>query len=445
MKPSLTVCAQSSTRGTVLPRIPAAPLPPLRGDALLNEIARRAFRFFIEKSDPRTGLVRDRASNTGKDNYTIASLAATGYGLAALPAGVERRWISRGDAARRARRTLQFLLNDLPHEHGWFYHFVDGRTGMRAWRSEVSSIDTALAIVGALVCGQYFSREKDIQEIATRLYDRLDWTWLRTRAGRRPDALLLPHGWTPEKSFLRYDWDTYSEGILLYLLGLGAQREPVPASSWDAWSRDIVSYEGRETLTGGPLFLHQMCQGFFDLRGRRDRQGYDYWVSSINATHMNRQFCIDRAGRSRPGYGPSLWGISASDGPKGYRAYRGPGSKIGDAEDGTLCPTAAISSVMFTPQLSQEAAEMMYARYGVQLWGRFGFANAFNVGRNWYDSDVIGIDLGMALIALENHRSGLYWRLTNALPATAKACEAAGLQITSEPLQRPLRRLPASK
>jgi len=118
---------------------------------------------------------------------------------------------------------------------------------------------------------------------------------------------------------------------------------------------------------------------------------------------------------------------------------------VGDAEDGTLSPTAAIASIIFTPQLSLEAAETMYARYGTKIWGRFGFANAFNVGRDWYDDDVIGIDLGMALINLENHRSGLYWRLMSALPATIKAYGSAGLQVTYEPAPRLLRRLPAPK
>lgn len=416
--------------------MPTNALSPLAGDALLTELQKRAFRFFWEKADLRTGLIHDRAKNGDSgDEYRVASIAATGYGLAALASGVQHGWISRADGLARAKKTLGFIAREMPHQNGWLYHFLDARTGARTWRCEVSSMDTGLLIAGTLACGQFF-KNTEVQKLAAHLYDRLDWNWLRTRNGARPQSLLMCHGWKPERGFLTNNWDTYSEGVLLYLLGLGASHAPLSVASWQAWRRDIVTYGGLETLTGGPLFLHQMAHGFFNLRNRRDAQGWNYWASSVGATRINRLYCIDQSAKIK-GYGPNGWGLNASDGPRGYRAYAGPGN-TGEKDDGTLSPTGAIASLIFTPDLSLAAADAMYRAYGSKLWGRYGFGDAFNVGKNWYDPDVIGIDLGIALVAIENHRTGLFWRLMNSHPAAKRAYQASGLSITHEPEPPPL-------
>ena len=404
--------------------MPTNPLPALSGNALLQETARRAFLFFWEKADANTGLVSDRAANFGKDDYTIASVSATGYGLAALVSGVENHWISRNEGETRARRTLSFLINEMPHKNGWFYHFVDKRTGARAWKCEVSSMDTALLIAGAMLCGQYFLA-RDIRKMANALYERVGWNWMRTRDGKAPDSLLIAHGWKPERGFLRYNWDSYSEGTLLYLLGLGAAK-PLPPASWTTWKREIVTYDNIQTVTGGPIFLHQMTHGFFCFKNKRDQGGWNYWASSVQATKINRQFCINNAPK-RKGYGPNGWGINAGDGPRGYRAYQAVGL-VGEKEDGTLSPSGVLGSLPFTPALCREAADAMYTTYGAKLWGRFGFANAFNLTKNWFGQDVIGIDLGMALLAIENERTGLFWKRMETHPAAKRAFARAGLK-----------------
>jgi hypothetical protein len=400
---------------------------------LLEEVQRRAVRFFWEKADPTTGLVNDRANNFGPDDETVASIASTGYGLAAMPIAVERGWIERSEAAARARSTLRFLLT-MSDQHGWLVHFVDRRTGERVWGSEYSSIDTALLVMGALVCGQYFGNEKttaDINALSGELYHRLDWRWMLTNDGTQPQKKVLSHGWHPETGFIKNNYSDYSEAILLYLLGLGAPARPLPRSAWNAFERPLQTYAGIEWLKAGPIFIHQMPYGYFDLRDQRDRLGFDYWVSSTNAMKVQRQYCIDHAGQHQT-YAHGFWGLNASDGPGGYVPY----GVSGDPDDGTVSPTGAICSITFMPELAISTARSLYEKNSGALWGSYGFVNAFNIDRNWTSSVVIGIDLGMALLALENYRSGLIWNLINSLPSTAPALAAAGFHITAEPEPR---------
>jgi hypothetical protein len=412
---------------------PQAP-PRMTDDGLLDEVERRACLFFQERSNSRTGLASDRANNRGSDKYTVASTASTGYALASLPIAVERKWAKREGAEKRAVTTLRFVLDGMPNVHGWLYHFVDGATGARVWNSEVSTVDTSLLVAGALVCGQYFGGE--VRDLANRLYDRLDWQWARTNESKKPDKRVVTMGWTPEKGFIPSNWDSYCELMVIYLLGLGARNNPLPASSWAAWKRPEYTYGGITTLAGGPIFMHQMAHAFYDFHDRRDDLGYDYWISSVEATRINRQFCIDHL-KTRSTYGPNIWGLNASDGPDGYKAYGVP-----DPEDGTVSPTGALASILFTPKLSIAAAREMYEKYGDRIWGRYGFADSFNVDRKWFDPDVIGIDLGMVLLAIENHRTGLIWKLMRSHPSTARGLAAAGLRTTREPAPRLLRLAP---
>ena len=407
-------------------------LPP--DDQLLQEVQRRAVRFFWEKADPVTGLINDRSHNRGEDNDTLASSAATGYGLAALPIGVENGWINRNQAAARARTTLRFLLN-MPSQHGWVLHFLDKRNGQRAWGSEYSSIDTALLAAGAIVCGQYFARDTanlDISALSDALYRRIDWRWMLTNNDTKPEKKVLSHGWWPETGFIPFDYGAYSEAILLYLLGLGAPVNPLPPNTWEAIARPLQTYHGIESLKAGPIFIHQMPSGFFYFAHQRDRLGFDYWVSSTNAMKTHRQYCGDRAGEVQT-YAQGFWSLNAGDGPDGYRAYGVPDGP----DDGTVSPTGAICSITFTPELAISAARDLYAKLGTKLWGTYGFANAFNIDRNWYGPDVIGIDLGMALLAIENYRTGLVWSLMNSFYSIAPAFRAAGFRSTSEPEPRP--------
>jgi hypothetical protein len=407
-------------------------LPPSNIGSLLTEVQRRAFRFFWEQADPRTGLVKDRANNSKPDSYEVASIAAVGYGLAALPVAVSRKWVSRKAAEQRAEWTLRFQMEQMAHQHGWLYHFIHWQTGERMWNCEISTIDTGLLVLGALACGQFFAKS-EVQRLANALYDRLDWQWMLTNGGAEPDKKLISHGWRPEEGFLKNNWHDFSECILLYLLGAGAQERGLTEVHWNAWERDIYRYGTWETLKGGPIFLHQMPYLYYDVRGMRDRLGFDYGIAAENAMRIHRQFCIDNPTK-RKGYGAERWGLNASDGPKGYMAYGVP-----SPEDGTLSPTGLISALIFLPDEVRAAALSLTKQYGGQLWGRYGFPNAYNEEANWIDPDVIGIDLGMALLAIENARTGLIWRLIRSHPSTKRAFEVAGMRRTRERAPRALR------
>jgi len=402
------------------------------GDAgLINEIQRRAFLYFLDHAEPHTGLVRDRASNFGEESKTVASTAATGFALASMPVGVERGWVSRAKAASYCERCLEYLLRVAPSEHGFFYHFMDMRTGERAWRCEVSSIDTALLLAGALTAGSYFGGRTNA--LAQVLLGRADFGWMLTDGGSQPNSLTLCHGWTPEAGFLPSRWDTYAEQSILYLLAMGSPTHPIPPQCWDAVQRPIGEYAGLKTFFGGPLFIHQYSHAFVDFRGKVDRMGFDYWQASVNATLANRRFCIDQAERFR-GYGPDCWGLSASDCVDGYHAHGAPPGWAG--HDGTIAPYSALASVPFAPRHCIALARHLRRSHADKLWGRYGFSSAFNVSRNWWSKDVVGIDLGCAVLMIENYRTGLVWKLCSRVEALSRGLRAAGFRPL--PVRKPI-------
>jgi hypothetical protein len=422
--------ADAAPRGTSASRAPAKPSKTVpenfsgRDAALLDELQKAAFDYFWREASPRTGLVKDRANNFGRDTFHVASIAATGFGLAALPIGVERGYVTRQQAEARARRTLRFLTMRMPHEHGWFYHFVHWHTGEREWKCELSSIDTALLVAGALVAGRYF-RGGEVDALAQALYRRIDFEWMRTDGGARPDEQRLCMGWKPESGFLQSRWSSYDEAPLLYLLGIGSPTHPIPAECWFAQRRPVQTYgKFQGVALELPLFVHQFPHAFVDFRGRRDAKGFEPWRNSVLATRVNHQFCIDQQERYR-GYGPNSWGISASDGPDGYRAY----APAAGLHDGTLTPWVVAASLPFAPEICLPALHSMRRTYGDRLWGRYGFSDAFNVDRDWWDREVIGIDHGAALLMMENARTGRIWRLFMADPAIQRAVRQAGLRV----------------
>lgn len=392
--------------GTALARPQLTP----QDDAFLNDLQRRLFQYFWEQADPETGIVPDRARTDGsaldENHRHVGSIAATGFGLTALCIASERRWIDSEQAVGRARNTLRFFADRAFQQRGWFYHWIDTRTGQRRWNSEVSSIDTALLLAGILTVRQCFATDSEIVRLATRIYRRVDFRWMLNG-----DPRLLSHGWKPETGFLRPRWDTYSEDTVLYLLAIGSPSSAISRQSWYALWKDRYRYAGHSYFTtiGVPLFMHQYSHAWVDYRGRRETAGdrIDYFQNSINATLAHRQFCIDLA-HSFPGYGPDVWGVTASDSAKGYLAWGGPPR---DPQiDGTVVPSAAGGSLMFTPELSVRALRHMREKFGERIYGRYGFVDAFNPNNGWVNPDVIAIDQGIMLLSAENARSGAVWR-----------------------------------
>ena len=412
----------------VFPRI-TVPTPPAgANDArLLDAVQHAAFAFFWNETHPETGLTKDRARNARgvADTYTVASIASTGYALAALPVGVERGWIDRKTAYRRALTALRFVHDRLPHVHGFHYHFVDWRTGERVWKSELSSIDTALLVLGTLVIARYW-RGTAAQRLADAIYARVDFPWMQRGDGKDPSVKTLSHGWKPETGWLPNRWAKYDEASYLYLLAMGAPTRAIGPDAWDQWEVPEGKAEGYDVFGGPtPLFMAQMTPGYYDLRGLRDRQGRDWWRNFRNSHLANQAYCA-RNPEKRKTYSETIWGITACDQPPpvGYGAQ----APENGQNDGTVAPTAAIAGIFIVPDLARASLRALWELHRARIWGRYGFANAFNVGKDWYDKDVIGIDLGMMLLAIENHRSGLIWRLMRGHPAVKKGLAAAGFR-----------------
>jgi hypothetical protein len=395
--------------------------------SFLEDLERRSFRYFWDQADPNTGLVPDRARADGspldENHLNVASTAATGFGLTGLCIAAEHGWIDRNQARERTRNTLRFFATKAFEKHGWFYHWIDSKSGERRWNSEVSSIDTALLLAGVLTARQYFHEDREIVNLSTQIYERVDFRWMLNG-----DRLLLSHGWKPETGFLKPRWDTYSEDTILYMLAIGSPTHSISPASWYALWRDRYRYEGQAYFTtiGVPLFMHQYAHAWIDYRDRRELRGdhIDYFENSINATLAHRAFCMNLS-YEFPGYGPNIWGITASDSAKGYLAWGGPPRD--PAIDGTVVPSAAGGSLMFTPQLSVAALQEMRKKFGERIYGRYGFIDAFNPNTGWVDSDVIGINVGMILLSAENMQSGNVWRWFMENPEIPRALERIGL------------------
>ncbi|MGH9404728.1 MAG: glucoamylase family protein [Terriglobia bacterium] len=377
-------------------------------DAFLEDISRRAFRYFWEQSDANTGLVLDRARADGAGitgrNLEVASMALTGFALTAMCIASERRWMSSAQIRERVRAALRHLTHRQEHVRGWYYHFVNRKTGERVWKSELSTIDTALLLAGVLTAQEYYADDAEIPRLASDLYRRVDFAWLLdSQTG------LLHMGWSPEKGLLRAEWAAYDEEMILYLLAIGSPEFPIPVSAWYRFRRDPMNLFGYRFVGRGPLFTHQYSQAWLRLRGLRDGApfGIDYFQNSAVATYAHRAYCLSLRGYY-PDYSPRLWGVTASDSDIGYVVWGGPLSR-GDL-DGTVVPCAAGGSLMFAPEICLPVLRYAHDRFAPYVYGRYGFADAFNPRTLWVDTEVVGINLGITLLSAENLRSGAVWR-----------------------------------
>ena len=406
------------------------PAPPAQlarsDDELLEDLQRRSFQFFWVHADAGTGLVRDRARTDGTpvatDARDVASIASTGFGLTGLCIAAERSFVSRPEAIGRATATLRFLAGRMPQEHGWFYHFVNLRTGAREWNSELSSIDTALLLAGVLTVRQCFNDDPEIPRLADAIYRRVDFAWML--AG---DPHLLAHGWKPETGFLKSRWDHYCELMILYLLAIGSPTHPIPPASWRAWSRPTMTFGEYRYISGpDPLFVHQYSHAWIDFRGVREQDPphADWWGNSVTATRAHKAFVLSLA-QEFPGYSEHVWGITASDSRKGYVAWGGPPRH--GAIDGSVVPAAAAGSLMFAPDITVPVIRELRERFGSRIYGQFGFADAFHPTEGWVNPDVIGIDAGITLLSAENLRSGRVWSWFMRNPEVPAAMQRAGL------------------
>jgi hypothetical protein len=430
-------------------------------DPFLLELQERTFRFFWDTANPENGLIPDRYP-TG----SYSSIAAVGFGLTTYPIGVERGYITRQQARQRTLVTLRFFANAAqgadargPAGHrGFFYHFLDMKTGERFGDSELSTIDTAIFLAGALFSQSYFDGpepdEVQIRALVDEIYRRVDWRWAQ------PKGPAISLGWSPEEGFLKYDWRGYNEAMLVYLLALGSPTFPVGADAWGEWTstydKQWTTLYGQEYLNFAPLFGHQYTHVWTDLRDIRDeymkRRGLDYFENSRRAVYAQQAYAIANPRRCQD-YGPSIWGLTASDGPadveiedaggrRAFRSYWARGIDLGGKHDDcTLAPTAVVASIPFAPELAIPTTLEMHRRYGQYIYSKYGFFDAFNRtfafdvplrhGRRvpdfgWVDADYLGIDQGAILAMIENYRSALVWRVMRKNPYLRRGLEQAG-------------------
>jgi hypothetical protein len=415
--PLLNVAFLNTSCGGSSPTTNPGP-PPTTDDQFLDEIERAIFLYFWEQASTATGQVKDRAFAAGNDTRTVSSIAATGFGLTALCVADQRGYMTSSNIVTRVQTTLNFILNQLPNQNGFLYHFVDMNTGARAFNSEVSSIDTAILLCGVLTCRQHF-QDQQIIDLATRIYQRIDWPWMLNGGNT------FSMGWTPESGFIPTRWDTYSELMMLYLLAIGATANPIPASAWQAFARPSLTYQGLTyiTNTGAPLFIHQYSHAWFDFRNRQDSYA-NYFNNSVTATLTHKQFCLSLAGQFSD-YSTNLWGITASDSVIGYVAWGGPPA-MGPI-DGSIVPCAAGGSIPFLSSDCIAALRNIQSAFP-KAWQRYSFVDAFNPLTGWYDTDVIGIDLGIMMLMAENQRTGFVWSTFMKNPEALAAMTAVGFR-----------------
>ncbi len=436
----------SSHRQSALRNSPGAEGYAPADDLLLDELQRAAFGYFLKAVNPANGLIAD----TSRENSPV-SIAVVGFALACYSVAVERGWMAREDAVRRSLDALRFFRDsdqsgspESTGYKGFYYHFLDLKTGARVWRSELSMIDTALLIAGALTASLYFTadntEESELRELVDFLYRRIDWPWAQNGDGA------LVQGRKPECGFLRYGWEGYNESLVLYALALGSPTHAITHWCHKAWTSTYQweNLYGYDFLYAGPLFMHQFSHAWIDFRGIQDpfmrEKRCDYFENSRRATYVQREYA-QRNPHGFAGYGENCWGFSACDGPErnlpedlkkrrrvfGYAAR---GVPYGP-DDGTLSGSAPLASLPFAPEIVLPAVRGMQRHYPEML-SEGQYAGSFNPslpsgdGSIWVSPGQFGLDQGIVVMMIENHRTDLIWRLTRACPIFRTGLRRAG-------------------
>ena len=444
---SIPRCGEPQGRGGVPTGVLSTPWDPF-----LDTLQSRTLLFFLDATDSLTGLAPDRFPSESP-----ASVGAMGFALTAYSVAAERNIIARNEAARRTLRTLRFLsaLPQGPESggtagyRGFYYHFLERKSGLRTWNCELSTMDTALLMAGVLFCQSYFDHtadeEKEIRMVADSLFRRVDWHWAM---GNEKGIHL---GWEPETGFHRMTWQGYNEAAILYVLALGSPTFPVPEAVWNHWTSTYVwaGFEGEEFVSFGPLFGHQFSHCWIDFRGIHDTymrsKGIDYFENSRRATYAQRAYAVANPRRYRD-YADTIWGFSACDGPRDtsfvvegitrvFQSYAARGvSADWTNDDGTLSPAGAGGSLPFAPEIALPCLQAMRNRYGERLWRDYGFVDAFNPTYatprsgplGWFDRDYLGIDQGPVVLMIENLRNGFVWDVMKKNPYVVRGLKRAG-------------------
>lgn len=419
------------------------------GDAELELLQHKSFSYFLHESNQTNGLVLDKSAPGWP-----ASIAATGLALSCYPVAIERGLMSKAGAIERTLAALRFFWNspqgpepDATGYKGLYYHFLDMKTGRRTWQCELSTVDTAFLLAGALTAAQYFSGDTphqiEIRELADALYRRADWAWAQN------GGETLTHGWHPETGFIKFRWEGYDEALLLYTLALGSPTHPLTSGSYSVWSETYQwdSSYGYDFVYAGPLFTHQLSHCWIDFRGIQDNfmrsKGIDYFENSRRATYAQREYAIDNP-QGFKGYGPHCWGITASDGPgpatakvdgveRQFYDYIGRGAPYGP-DDGTVAPWVVVASLPFAPDIVLPAIDYYVNELKLTHRNLYGFKATYNptwsmpgkASSGWVSPFHFGINQGPIVLMIENYRTGMLWNLMHQSPYIKTGLKKAG-------------------
>ncbi len=410
---------------------PEPKFPTISDDALLTKIQQQTFKYFWDFGHPVSGLTRER--NTSGETVTIGG---SGFGLMAILVGIERGFITREEGITRLSKIINFLANDADRFHGVWSHWLNGSTGRAQPFSEKDDgadlVETAFMAQGLITVRQYLNGEVDseatlIQTINT-LLDEIEWTWFQ----RDSQDVLYWH-WSPN-----FGWDMnmqisgYNEALIVYVLAAASSTYGIDADVYhNGWARSGDIRNGKSFYGiglpvgfdfGGPLFFAHYSFLGLNPKGLSDTYA-DYWTQNRNHSLINRQHSIENPGEYI-GYSEYSWGLTASDNPFGYLAHEP------NRDNGTITPTAAISSIPYTPEESMQAIRHFYYVLGDKLWGEYGFYDAFNPTESWWATSYLAIDQGPIIIMIENYRTGLLWNLFMSAPEVQTALTTLGFTIT---------------
>lgn len=400
----------------------------LSDESLTARLQRAAFSYLIEYANADTGLVAD-TSRQGSP----CSIAVVGFALSCYPIAVRNGWISRADAAARTLKILRFFLlstqstaPDASGYKGFYYHFLNMDTGKRVWQCELSLIDTALLMAGVLVAGCYFDAggESEIRELTDTLYRRVDWRWAQNGTPG------VSQGWKPECGFLHYGWEGYNEAALLYVLGIGSPSLPFTPSAYVTWE---LTYQwenllDRDVLYSGPLFTHLFSHAWIDFRGIRDafmrEKASDYFENTKSAIAIHREYG-ERNPYGFEAYSRDFWGVTAGDGPtapdmrengkdRRFFGYMSRGVPYGP-DDGTIAPWGMLATLPFGAEAALAGTRRLLKLYP-EICHRDRFSSGFNPtlrsnAGGWLSEGWYGLDQGLLVMMIENHRTGLVWEL----------------------------------
>jgi hypothetical protein len=421
-------------------------LEPSLSDEDLDRLERDTFKYFAEEINLENGLVAD---NTRPDSPS--SIAVVGFALTAYAIAVERGYMKRSEAVKRALTSLRFFSDGPqgPHEdaigyNGFYYHFLDMKTGRRFGNSEISTIDTTYLLAGALTAAAYFDRdttgERELRTLAQSLYDRADWHWAQNK------GLTVTHGWRPKRGFIKYRWTGYSEALILYVLGLASRTFPLPEESYREWTRTYQwkKIYGHEFLYAGPLFIHHLSHMWIDFRGIQDEymraRALNYFENSRRAVYVQQEYAM-RNPKKFDGYGRFSWGITASDGPGPatrrvngrrvrFHAYLARAVPYGP-DDGTLSPWAVAGSLPFAPEVVLPTLSRINLDFP-DITSEYGFKCSYNPTfkaqkrKGWVSRGYYGLDQGPIVMMIENYRSGMIWRMMRRCPYIVNGLRRAG-------------------